>query len=153
MYVQKIIGIEQMLKEEFKRTGQAVIAKDSKKLRELFRPNENYTLSKFSEMLSATRGKPNVEEQVDIFVWKKAYDISDKESLRKFMLEFGEFGIKDDDDEKLRMCYKGVIEDLEELIEEGWVRKLEFEDKPKGNNTKTTCVYFPKDLRNNEVEF
>lgn len=138
-----------MLKDEFKNSGVARVAKDNKKLRDLYR--SNYPMTKFIEMLNSSSGNPNVEEQGEFFIWKKAYDVEDKESLRKFMLEFGEYGIKDD--ENLQMCYKNVLEDISELVDEGWVRKVEIDDNARGNNKTTTRVFFPKDLANAEVEF
>ena len=120
---------------------------DSKKVKELFR---TFPVAKFTDMLNSTTGNPEVEEDGDYFQWKKAYDIWEKESLRKFMLDQGEYGIQDG--EKLEMCYKGVLEDIEELVNEGWIRVVKVTENARGT-IKETRVFFPKDLTNKEVEF
>lgn len=66
------------------------------------------------------------------------------------MLEEGEYGISDG--EKLEMCYKGVLGDMDELINEGWVRVVKVTENSRGT-TRETRVFFPKDLTNKEVEF
>ena len=85
-----MIDLKALLIEQFKETGFARLEKDSKKIKEIFR---SFPIAKFIEMLSCTTGNPEVEEDGDYFQWKKAYNIWDKESLRKFILEEGEYGI------------------------------------------------------------
>jgi hypothetical protein len=50
------------------------------------------------------------------------------------------------------MCYKGVLTDMDELINEGWVRVVKVTESSRGT-TKEIRVFFPKDLTNKEVEF
>ena len=65
------------------------------------------------------------------FQYKRPYDFWDKDSLRKFILEQGHEGIKEDEKLKQRM-YKGVMKDIEELIQETFIRVVEVPESTRG---------------------
>ena len=48
-------------------------------------------------MLQSSTRNPDVEVDGDYFRLKKAYPVSDKESLRKFIIKHGTYGIRDDE--------------------------------------------------------
>eukprot|EP00347_Sterkiella_histriomuscorum_P011336 403372843 len=76
------------------------------------------------------------------FVFKSKYGIKSKEDLLKLLLNNPE-GIKEDDD--LRVCYKGLEEDLQELKNNGWIRVIKFQrDKQ--------IVLFPVNKNDGKVE-
>ena len=106
------------LKLAFDQTDNGGLYRYSDKCREIFR---NYPQDDFIEKMQA-QGNADVEVQGQYFQFKRSYDVHDKESLRKFMLEHGTYGI--DDGEKLYYCYKGVMDDMQQLVDECWVREV-----------------------------
>ena len=110
--------LREELKIAFDQTENGGLYRFSDKCREIFR---DYPQDDFIEKMQA-QGNADVEVQGQYFQFKRAYDVQDKESLRKFMLENGTYGI--DDGEKLYYCYKGVMEDMQQLVDECWVREV-----------------------------
>lgn len=103
-------------------------------------------------MLQDPTRVPNVEVDGNYFQLKKAYPgVNDKESLlRKLILsERGAFGILDD--EELHMCYWGIKEDIEKLVEEKWIRVIERKEESSRSTQKR--VFFPRNLDDRNVEF
>ena len=94
-----------------------------------------------------------IELDGNLFKLKRAYDVWDKESLKQFILENGEYGIKDD--QNLELCYEGIERDVEELISECWIRVLKVKESNRGaqNKDKESRIFFPRDLAEKEVEF
>lgn len=66
------------------------------KCREIFQRCD-FESDKFIEMLQSSTRNPDVEVDGDYFRLKKAYPVSDKESLRKFIIKHGTYGIRDDE--------------------------------------------------------
>jgi hypothetical protein len=57
------------------------------------------------------------------------------------------------DDEKLEMCYKGILDDVQALVDEGWVRVVEYTDmNVRKLNAEKKRTFFPCNLANTEVE-
>ena len=44
------------------------------------------------------------------------------------------------------MCYKGIQEDIDQLIKEGWVRVVETHQGNKRTSGSTFKIYFPRDI-------
>ena len=72
------------------------------------------------------------------------------------MLEKGEVGIKDN--YKLWICYDGVREDMQKLIDEGWVRVIDYSEKKEKKKEKKTKepikrMFFPRDIADLDLEY
>ena len=150
MELRKLL-VDNFVKERIERGR---LERSSRKCYELFRSsseNAGYTQEKFIvDLRKRGRALADVEVHGQFFQLKRAYEIWDKESLKQFML--GHMGKGIVDDEKLRLCYLNVKSDMDQLIEEGWVREVKIEET-KRNVTQTTRVFFPRHQDNSEIEF
>lgn len=140
--------------EAFQRTGYGKLLRAGPECREIFRYSTNtsgYTQEKFIEDLRGRgRAKADIEVQGQFFQLKRAYEVWDKASLKMFILGSRAMGIEED--EKLRLCYPRVLQDMDELIEEGWVREVKIVETKRSVQT-TTRVFFPRNQNDSEVEF
>ena len=96
------------------------------------------------------RNSADIEFDGIYFKLKPAYNVYDKASLKAFMMEQASFGIVDG--EKLHLCYQGVMDDMDALIKEGWIREVKITETSR-EREKVTRVFFPKNLEETDVEF
>ncbi len=110
------------------------------------------TQEEFIKLLDQSTSNTDIEYTPAFFRLKKTYpDIVNKESLLKHLLTQQKYGVLDDD--KLERSYKGIAQDVAQLIEEGWIRVIEFQDNNiKKANAEKKRVLFACDLSNTEVE-
>ena len=97
----------------------------------------------FIEMLDQTTGRPDIELKGNVFRIRRAYPIENKEQLKNYLLQ-SRYGIVDD--QKFDMCYRGIQQDIEQLISEGWVRVVETYEGARKNETNKLRVFFPRDI-------
>ena len=86
-----------------------------------------------------------IEYRDHTFRLKQAYPVENIEQLKTHLLDRCKDGISGD--ENFEMCYKGIQDDIEKLIADGWVRVVNTQAgtrKTAGNQIK---IYFPRDLR------
>ena len=104
---------------------------------------DSITIELFIEELMRPTNTSGIEFNANgqFFKLKPAYPIHDKESLKNFMLDQGTYGIEDG--EKLQLCYFEVISDMEQLIEEGWIRVVEINEISREKEKKLR-VFFPR---------
>ena len=142
--------LSKQLKEEFKNSPAhlAKLHKETRQVKEIFR---KWPIEKFAEYLEQSSRNPEVEYDGTHFQLKPAYEVWNKESLRKFILENCELGVKDD--EKLQFCYWGINDDINSLIEEFWIRVVEVPESTRSAVKEMSRVLFPRDQNNHEVEF
>ena len=82
---------------------------------------------------------------------KKTYPITNEESLRQYILKEGKYGLQDD--ENLKFCYRGIENDIEDLIEQGWIRVIMTKDKNvHSKDGQKKRILFPLDKDNLDVE-
>ena len=124
--------------------------REKREVKEIFR---KMTIEKFTECLEESGRNPEVKFDGKFFYLKPAYEVLDKESLRQYILENCELGIKDD--EKLQYCYWGINDDINSLIEEFWIRVVEVPESTRsaGKEKETSRVLFPRNQNDAEVEF
>jgi len=69
------------------------------------------------------------------------------------LLEHGHEGIKDNG--KLHRCYDGILQDIEIMIEQGWIRVVEVTDgkKKSAKDAIKKRIFFPCDISNKKVEY
>lgn len=113
------------------------------------------TQNDFVKRLQASTGNPGIESTATHFMRRKAYPVNDRETFLHYFIENCKYGIPDDDD--LRYCYRGIENDIEALIDQGWIRVIKTQD----SNKKKDCeenkkrFLFPcnKNEKDIEVDF
>lgn len=136
--------------------------RDHLEVREMFR-SKNKIVSEDDFIARLQQLDHSVIRATDTtFTFTEFYPVRNKQQLLKYMLEKGDSGIKDN--YKLWICYEEVKQDVEELINEGWIRVVEYTDpkkklkaeqdkKQKKQVEAPKRMFFPKDLADPDVEY
>lgn len=123
-----MVNLKTKLQQLFDDKGEVAMARDSDYARQIFKVDKttgeslSMSESEFIKLLQSSTANPEVQVNETHFQLKKAYPIHNRESLMQYLLEHGRRGIKDD--ERLRYCYRGIENDIINLISEGWVRVI-----------------------------
>ena len=147
-----MIALRKELEEDFRtRSHLGRLERNNQKVRSIFTnlsdkerdSRDSIPIELFIEVLMQPNNTSGIEFDANgqFFKLKPEYPIHDKESLKTFMLDQGTFGIQDN--EKLQLCYFEVINDMEQLIEEGWIRVVEISDNYRQKEEKLR-IFFPR---------
>lgn len=92
-----------------------------------------------------------VEETAEDYRFKRAYPVSSIDELRDYLLKHVKTGVLDDD--RLAQCYRGAAQDVQTLIDSGWLHVIEYQDSNvKSKDAPMKRVLFPCNLADKEVE-
>ena len=127
------------------------LARNSQECKKFF---EKWSESEFIAMLdNVTAGKPNIMYTPTDWVFKKAFPVNDRKQLQAYLIANWKHGVEEND--MLNRCYPKIKEDIESLIQEGWIRVL-LVNKTNSRNledkTKMTRVFFACDKSDIAVE-
>ena len=141
LYTSIKIRLTDALKLQWREHGRAELSKNSPECKAMFKQMSE---SEFVKLLEQATGNTDLEHTKTHFVLKKAYPVCDRASLQAYMFKHLRCGFPDD--EKLEMCYKGILDDVQRMISEGWLRVVDYFDSNSRKQTDRKRILFPCDL-------
>jgi hypothetical protein len=158
-----IAEIIKELKSKVKAGERGILYRDEPLIKDIFR-NKKSSVSEdeFIARLRQLEGSSVIRATDSYYTFFDFYPVHNRQQLLKYLLEKGEVGVKDN--YKLWICYDGVKDDIEALLAEGWIRVVVYEDskrkkaeiadkKKKGPLEAPKRMFFPKDIRDADVEY